>query len=301
MHATLTNLFSVNSLRNKFRFTMIAPLALSLALHTTTALAETGTINSNGVNIQYVDEGEGEVVIFLHGFAGSSEMWRAIDLMPMEGFRTIAFDARGHGASDKPDSVDAYGFALVDDIVALMKARDVPEAHFVGYSMGGETALRLAVSYPERVSSLVVAGSGWSSAEQAAAYSFFSAALAESYSFGDFMAAMGPADQDLPPEAMEAMGALLAAHGIDPAQSATPLSAVAAGLPEIISLDVSELATITVPVLGIAGTEDPESDTVAALAEVLPDFTFFSIDGADHLMTPVSPEFASAITGFLND
>ncbi len=280
---------------------LIAAVTVGLALLSTDAMAEEGTISSDGVAIHFADEGAGETVVFLHSFAGSSKLWPASGLMPLDGFRTIAIDARGHGDSGKPESVDAYGMEMIEDVVAVMDARGVASAHVVGYSMGAETALKLAVTHPDRVSSLVVAGSGWSGEEEAGLYGFIAGALSEVDSFGDFMAAMSPPEEELPPEAAEAMGALIAAHGMDPAQAAAPLAAVSASLSEIISLDTTELATIEVPVLGIAGSEDPESGNVAKLAEALPEFTFVSIEGADHLAAPLTPEFAAAVTSFLGD
>jgi len=291
---------TTNSSRRRARLAIIAPLALSLLLPAT-ALAEQGTISSNGVQIHFVDEGEGETVVFLHGFAGSSDMWPAIGLTPMPNFRTIALDARGHGNSGKPDDASAYGLTMVDDVVAVMEARGVAKAHFVGYSMGAETALKLAVIHPDRVASLVIAGSGWSGDAEAEAYGFVSGALAQTETFGSFIAAMAPADQDMPPEAQAAMLQLLGAHGIDPEQPARPLAAVAAALPEIIDIDAVKLSGITMPVLGLAGSDDPEHDNVARLAAPLPNFTFVRIEGADHLMAPLSPDFSSAVIDFLGN
>ncbi|WP_297103008.1 alpha/beta hydrolase [uncultured Devosia sp.] len=300
MHTDQFILAATNPVRRSNRLALIAPLALSLLLPAT-ALAEQGTISSNGVHIHFVDEGEGETVVFLHGFAGSSDMWSAIGLTPMSNFRTIALDARGHGSSGRPDDASAYGLTMVDDVVAVMEARGVTKAHFVGYSMGAETALKLAVIHPDRVASLIIAGSGWSGEAEAEAYSFVSGALSENETFGSFMAAMAPPDQDMPPEAQAAMLELLAAHGIDPEQPTGPLAVVAAALPEIIDLDAAELSAITAPVLGLAGSDDPEHDNVARLAGPLPNFTFVSIEDADHLMAPLSPDFASAVFDFLGN
>lgn len=278
-----------------------ATLALSLALLSSAAVAETGQLDSNGVPIHFIDEGSGEPVIFLHGFAGSSDLWPTVGLLPLDGFRTIAFDARGHGKSGKPTDPAAYGRELVDDVIRLMDARGVEAAHIVGYSMGAETALALATEHGDRVLSIVAGGSGWSGEAEAQSYGFIASALAESGSFGEFMAAMAPPDQELPPDAAAAMMELLGAHGIDPAQLAAPLAAVAAGLPEIISIEASALGSVAVPVLGITGENDPERANVEALAEALPTVTITVVAGADHLTTPVMPAFVEAVTSFLSD
>lgn len=282
--------------------TLVAIAALGLTLNlSSTALAETSTFDSAGVPLHVVDEGNGETIVLLHGFAGSSDLWAAAGLMPLEGFRTIAFDARGHGRSGKPEASTDYGTALVDDVIRLMDARGVDAAHIVGYSMGAETALRLVTAHPDRVLSVVAAGSGWSGATEAQTYGFIASTLAEVDSFGAFMAAMAPPDQELPADAQAAMMGVLTAHGIDPAQASAPLAAAAAGLPEIISIEATALEAISVPVLGIAGANDPERANVEALAEAIPAARVTVIEAADHLTAPLAPAFAAAITDFLAD
>ena len=271
--------------------------AIALVLPTG-GLAETGTLDAAGVPLHYSDHGTGEAVVFLHAFAGSSDLWTSAGLVPLDGFRTIAFDARGHGRSGKPEGPEAYGDEMVADVIRVMDARDVAAAHIVGYSMGAETALSLVTRHPDRVLSVVAAGSGWSGAAEAEVYGFVAAALEGSGTFGDFMAAVAPATELT--EDQEAAGvALLQAHGISARQPAAPLAAVAAALPELLSLEAGALAAIEVPVLGIAGETDPEAANVAALAEVVPGFVFLQIDGADHLGAPLSEDFAAAVTEFL--
>lgn len=262
--------------------------------------AETGTIDAAGVPIHYIDEGQGEAVIMLHSFAGTSDMWSRIGLLPLDGFRTIAFDARGHGQSGKPVDSSEYGAEMVSDVIRLMDALGIDSAHLVGYSMGAETALKLTTEHADRVLSVVAAGSGWSGAEEAQVYSFVSGALYDSGTFGDFMAAMAP-DAALSEDEQIAAFALLEAHDISPAQDAAPLAAVSGALAEIISIPAEDVAAIGVPVLGIAGEHDPERENVEALAELIPDFSFLQIEGADHLAAPVTAEFVQAVTAFLTD
>lgn len=286
--------------RHRFRTAMLAgPLAILLSATASSTMAETATFESAGVPIRFTDEGMGEAVIFLHGFAGSSTMWSAVGLMPLDGFRTIAFDARGHGQSGRPEDVAAYGDELVGDVIRLMDHLDVAQAHIVGFSVGSETALRLAADFPHRVLSVVAAGSGLSGPAEAEAYGFIATALGATDTFGTFMAVMSPPDQALTEEEQAGMMALLDAHGIDPGQSAEPLAAFAASLPAIISLDAAALARITMPVLGITGELDPERDNVEALADALSDARVVVIPGADHLMTPVSAQFGETLRAFL--
>lgn len=263
------------------------------------ALADNGTFISDGVTLHFTDQGTGPAVVMLHAFAGSSTLWESNGLMPLDGFRAISFDARGHGASGKPTTADAYGTQLVDDVIELLDSRGIESAHIVGYSMGAETALKLATEHPERILSLVLAGSGWSGEDEAQTYGFVSGALSESATFGDFMAMM-PAGDMTEDEQMTAFATLLS-HGISPDQDAAPLAATAAAMDELINLGAAELAAIPVPVLGIAGETDEERANVGHLSDAIPDFTFVMIPGADHLAAPLTPLFTETVTDFLRD
>ena len=103
-----------------------------------------------------VDQGTGPLVVLLHPLAQSGQFWRPlIDELATE-FRVIAPDARGHGASEwdgKPFSV----VDLADDVAQLIGHVGAGPAAVLGMSMGGCTAIALAVRHPERVSQLVLA------------------------------------------------------------------------------------------------------------------------------------------------
>jgi len=265
------------------------------------ALADDGTFVSGGVPLHYTDEGTGPAVVTLHAFAGSSALWESNGFMPLDGFRVINFDARGHGDSGKPTASDAYGNQLVQDVIRIMDDRGVETAHIVGYSMGAETALKLATTHPDRVLSLVVAGSGWSREDEAQTYGFISEALGGVATFGDFMAAMAPDDTGTSEEDMRTGFAMLAAHGIAPDQDAAPLAATSGAMHEVIGLSAAELSAIEVPVLGIAGETDEERTSVARLGEAIPDFSFVLIPDADHLSAPLAPFFTETVYAFLKD
>lgn len=277
-----------------FSLTTAAIITLSAG-----ALAEEGSFLSDGVALHYTDEGTGPAIVMMHAFAGTSALWQSNGLMPLEGYRTLAFDARGHGKSEKPSDANAYGVEMLDDVIRLMDVRGIERAHIVGYSMGAETALKLASDHPERILSLIVAGSGWSGPEQAAVYSFVADALDSSDTFGDFMAAM-PAG-DMTEEQQMAAFAMLMSHGISPDQAASPLAATAAAMDALIDLDADDLAAIPFPVLGIAGEADDERANVERLSDVITDFTFVMIPEADHLAAPLSPMFKDTVIDFLNN
>jgi pimeloyl-ACP methyl ester carboxylesterase len=100
----------------------------------------------------------------MHGFVGDINIdWvrsGVLDLLLDEGYRVIAFDARGHGLSDKPHELSAYeDDALTKDAVALLDLIGLDEYLLVGFSMGARTALHVAAIDP-RVRAVVALGLG---------------------------------------------------------------------------------------------------------------------------------------------
>lgn len=104
--------------------------------------------------------GAGPPVLLLHGFTGSTRTLDAVAAgLRDAGFRSVAVDALGHGRSDAPDDVAAYTLERTADALArVLDAARIPRAAVVGYSMGGRSALGLAVRQPERVAALVLVG-----------------------------------------------------------------------------------------------------------------------------------------------
>lgn len=97
------------------------------------------------------------VLALLHGFAGDGTAWAPV----REGLRslgpTLAIDLIGHGKSPAPDDPRRYRMeACLDDLEAVLKGLGIPAAWWVGYSMGGRTALQLAVHKPHLVRGLVL-------------------------------------------------------------------------------------------------------------------------------------------------
>src|SRR5262245_62029881 len=125
--------------------------------------------DSNGVQIQYIDRGQGPAVLLVHGFTGSyARHWEApgvIEALTTAGYRVIAMDCRGHGQSGMPHQATAYGLEMVQDVVRLLDRLRIDRAHIVGYSMGGEIALQMLVRYPSRLRSVAVLGAGWVGAD----------------------------------------------------------------------------------------------------------------------------------------
>ncbi|TNE83290.1 MAG: alpha/beta fold hydrolase [Gammaproteobacteria bacterium] len=113
----------------------------------------------NGISMAYVDEGQGEPLILLHGLGVCRRDWEPQIEYFRQHWRVIAPDFRGHGDSGKPDGPYSV-MQHAADIVALMDALDIPSAHIVGLSMGGMVAFQMAVDCPERLRSMTIVNSG---------------------------------------------------------------------------------------------------------------------------------------------
>jgi pimeloyl-ACP methyl ester carboxylesterase len=119
-------------------------------------------INSDGVELSVLDEGEGPAVLLLHGFPDSARLWRhQLPTLTDAGFRVVAPDLRGFGASDKPADVSEYRIGRsVADMVAVLDALEIERAHVVGHDFGAGLAWALAQLAPDRVDRLVVMSVG---------------------------------------------------------------------------------------------------------------------------------------------
>jgi len=114
------------------------------------------------LRMAYVDEGDGEPVVFVHGEPTWSFLWRRV-LVPVRdaGYRTIAPDLPGFGRSDKPIDIGWYTYDhQTEALSALLAQLDVRGATIVVHDWGGPIGLRVAVEEPERVARLVILDTG---------------------------------------------------------------------------------------------------------------------------------------------
>jgi pimeloyl-ACP methyl ester carboxylesterase len=119
-------------------------------------------VEVDGGELEVDVAGDGPAVVLLHGWPDSHRLWREqLSALHAAGFRTVAPDMRGMGASFAPPAVDDYALPfLVGDVLGVMDAVGVERAHVVGHDWGAAVAWGLAAFVPERVDRLVALSVG---------------------------------------------------------------------------------------------------------------------------------------------
>lgn len=113
------------------------------------------TVFVHGQKIAYLDVGQGDPVILIHGFGGSMWQWEQQQTALARHVRVITPDLLGSGLSDKPD-IDYRPDQMLEFFVGLMDALHLPQATLVGNSMGAGLAIGMALTHPTRVSKLIL-------------------------------------------------------------------------------------------------------------------------------------------------
>lgn len=111
----------------------------------------------NGVNLHYVEQGKGPLILFLHGFPEFWYEWK--DLLPdfAKDHHAVAVDMRGYNLSEKPEAVEQYRVpVIVEDIHALALKLKAPKFVLVGHDWGGVIAWAFAAAHPEMLDKLII-------------------------------------------------------------------------------------------------------------------------------------------------
>jgi pimeloyl-ACP methyl ester carboxylesterase len=124
------------------------------------AAAAKGSVAVNGAQIYYAIYGKGDPVILLHGGLGNADHFANQVPVLAEKFQVICIDSRGQGRSTLTSKPLTYT-SMAKDVIGVMDALKLDKASFVGWSDGGEIALRIAVDYPDRVAKLFVFGANY--------------------------------------------------------------------------------------------------------------------------------------------
>jgi len=104
------------------------------------------------------DTGSGYPLIIMHGLFGQSDNWVTLGRKYAEHFHVYMLDMPNHGRSPHYDNL-SYPF-MAEKVLEFMDGQGLEQAHIIGHSMGGKIAMQLAVTYPQRVSRLIVADIG---------------------------------------------------------------------------------------------------------------------------------------------
>lgn len=255
--------------------------------------------DADGVRIHYTDEGDGEPVILLHGFAVNADLnWRrpGVTQKLARSFRVIAPDLRGHGKSDKPQDVGRYGVQMAKDAIRLMDHLNIRRAHVVGYSLGGFLALRLAIDHPDRLITASPLGAGWERPEASAffkALEQFADALRDGKGIPPVSGGLGPG-REKPGRLHTAWVKLMTGHFND----RQAMISVIESLPGLAATE-KQVQSISVPVCSIVGDRDPLRLGANNLVGRVPDHTLVIIENADHIQAPFRASFIDSLRRFL--
>jgi pimeloyl-ACP methyl ester carboxylesterase len=113
-------------------------------------------VATNGIHLNIAEQGEGPLVLMLHGFPESWYSWRhQFAPLAASGFHAVAPDMRGYGKSDRPHNIDAYNqVQVVNDIVGLIPALGYRTAVVIGHDWGAPTAWSTALHHPDKVTAV---------------------------------------------------------------------------------------------------------------------------------------------------
>lgn len=217
----------------------------------------------DGVRLYYEEAGSGVPLVFVHEFAGDHRSWEPQIRHFSRRYRCLTYAARGYPPSDVPTEPERYGlYRAVDDLVAVLDAAGVRQAHVVGNSMGAFSTLHLGLHHPDRARSLVAAGCGYGAhpdtepnfrAESEKVARAFetegSAAMSEWYGSGPARIQFETKD----PRGHAEHVRVLAEH--DPVGATLTMRGVQQSRPSLYSSQ-AELAALDVPTLIVAGDED---------------------------------------------
>jgi pimeloyl-ACP methyl ester carboxylesterase len=125
-----------------------------LRLRSAHRLRSLTTASVNGVELYCELAGTGEPLVLVHGSWGDHHNWDPVIAGLAESFRVLAYDRRGHSASERPDGQGSV-FEDADDLVALIETMDLSPAHVAGNSFGAAIALRAAARRPDVFRTLI--------------------------------------------------------------------------------------------------------------------------------------------------
>jgi len=240
------------------------------------------------VEIAYLDQGAGDPIVLVHGFASNKETnwvqpgW--VSTLTRDNRRVIALDNRGHGESTKLyDPADYHTDLMAADVAALIRHLGLERADVMGYSLGARISAALAARHPAEVRSVILGGVGIKLVEVAGLHSDVARAL-ELPSIDDVTDPQGRAFR------------------LFAEQTKSDLKALAACLRgSRQALDRADLAAVQAPVLVAAGTKDDIAGSPHELAALFKNGQALDIPGRDHMVAVGDRVYKAAVLAFLKE
>lgn len=240
------------------------------------------------VDLAYLDEGEGEPIVLVHGFASSKEVnwvqpgW--VTTLTQGSRRVIALDNRGHGQSTKLyDPADYHTNHMAEDVRALLDHLGIGRADILGYSMGARIAAFLAYAHLERVRSAIVGGLGMHLVEGIGLPESIAEAL-EATSLDDVT---------------DPQGRMFRAFADQTKSDRRALAACIRGSRQVLSRQ--QAAEIKAPVLIAVGSKDPIAGSAGELAALIPGARALTIPDRDHMLAVGDKVFKQGVLKFLQE
>lgn len=244
------------------------------------------SFKNSDVEIAFLDEGEGEPIVLVHGFASSKDVnwvyptW--VSHLRQNGRRVIALDHRGHGASTKLYDPEQYHIGiLASDVLALMDHLQISRADMMGYSMGSRVTAFIANRHPERLRSAILGGLG--------------IGLVEGGGPGENVAKA--LEADTLESVTDKMGRTFRAFADQTRSDRRALAACLRGSRRLMSRE--EAAAINVPMLIAVGTTDDIAGSAEKLAEIVQGSEVLDIPRRDHMRAVGDKVYKDGVLAFL--
>lgn len=242
--------------------------------------------SGDGVDIAYLDEGEGEPILLIHGFASNKTVnWAYpgwVDLLRKDGRRVIALDNRGHGDSSKFYDPADYGAPIMaEDARRLLDHLGLDQVDVMGYSMGARISAFLTLNHPQRVRRAIFGGLGYGMVNGVGDPEPIARGL-EADSLADVPDRTGRAFRAFAEQTRSDRKALAAC--------------IRSSRQKITEEDV---ARIRRPVLVAVGTKDDIAGSPEDLAALIPGARVLDIPGRDHMVAVGDKVFKQGVLDFL--
>jgi pimeloyl-ACP methyl ester carboxylesterase len=240
----------------------------------------------DGVEIAFLDQGQGEPIVLVHGFASTAHVnWvypEWVATLVKAGRRVVALDNRGHGASSKLHSPAAYhSTCMAQDVRALLDHLELTRVDMMGYSMGARISAFFASAYPTRLRRAVFGGLGIHLVDGVG----LPESIADAFEAPSLADVRDPAGHKFRAFAEQTKSDLRA------------LAACIRGSRQTLTRE--QVATIRAPVLVAVGTEDEVAGSASELAALLPLGRAFDIPRRDHMLAVGDRTFKAAVLRFL--